>query len=278
MPDIETGVLPAGHPYARIGRGSRTVLYIPGLSFTAEPATVAATRRSWKRWLEPIARHDLTLVQVGRRADLSPGSSAADVADDYAAVIREQWGSAVALMGTSTGGHYSQWLAIRHSELVERLVLGFTAHRVPDDVKVRQRRAVDHFLAGEWRQGWALFGPWALPRFPRVASAALWLVGPYVGGRYSDVRVLAIDADSDDAHDSTAQLGEIHCPTLVASGGRDLAYPPELVRELVAGLPNARHIEYAAASHMGPGKVFAEDACAFLAGTESTLATAPVVA
>ena len=112
-----------------------------------------------------IARHDLTLVQVGRRADLPPGSSAADVADDYAAVIREKWGSAVGVMGISTGGHYAQWLAIRHPELVDRLVLGFTAHRVPDDVKVRQRRAVDHFLAGQWRQGWALFGPWALPGF-----------------------------------------------------------------------------------------------------------------
>ena len=55
-------------------------------------------------------------------------------------------------------------------------------------------------------------------------------------------------------------------PTLVASGGRDTAYPPDLVREFVAGLPNARHVEYANAGHMGPGKVFAEDACAFLAG------------
>src|SRR6185436_12705574 len=164
MVDIETGVLPTGHPYARIGTGSRTVLYLPGLSFTAEPSTVASTRRSWKRWLDIIARHDLLFVQVGRRADLPPGSTTGDVADDYAAVIREQWGSAVGVMGISTGGHYAQWLAIRHPKLVERLVLGFTAHRVPDDVKVRQRRAVNHFLAGQWRKGWALFGPWALPR------------------------------------------------------------------------------------------------------------------
>ena len=212
MVDIETGVLPAGHPYARIGSGSRTVLYLPGLSFTAEPATVASTRRSWKRWLDIIDGHDLTFVQVGRRADLSPGSTAPDVADDYAAVIREQWGSAVGVMGISTGGHYAQWLAIRHPDLVERLVLGFTAHRVPDDVKVRQRRAVNHFLAGRWRQGWALFGPWALPRFPRMASAALWLVGPYVGGRYSDLRVLAIDADSDDAHDFDRPAGRDPLP------------------------------------------------------------------
>ena len=263
---IETGILTGGQPYARIGTGSRTVLYIPGLSFTAEPSSVASTRRSWKRWLEPIAEHDLTLVQVGRRADLAPGSSAADVADDYAGVIREHWGTPVGVFGISSGGHYAQWLAIRHPDLVDRLVLGFTAHRVPPEPLERQNRAVEHFMAGRWRAGWAEFGPFAVPRFPGLASAVLWLLGPYVGGRYSDLRVLAIDAHADDTHDATALLGNIRCPTLVASGGRDLAYPPDIVRELLAGLPNARHIEYPKASHLGPGKQFAEDACAFFAG------------
>jgi pimeloyl-ACP methyl ester carboxylesterase len=264
--DIETGALPTGHPFARIGSGSRTVLYMPGLSFTAEPSSVGSTRRSWKRWLEPIARHDLTVMQIGRRADLAPGSTPADVADDYAAVIREHWRTPVRVMGISSGGHYAQWLAIRHPELVERLVLGFTAHRVPRDVQEDENRAVEHFLAGRWRAGWATFGPWAFPRFPRLASGVLWLMGPYVGGRYSDLRVLRIDAHADDTHDSTAHLGEIRSPTLVASGGRDLAYPPELVRELVAAIPGVRHVEYPKASHLGPGAIFAEDACAFLGG------------
>ena len=170
------------------------------------------------------------------------------------------------MFGISSGGHYAQWLAIRHPELVERLVLGFTAHRVPHEPLDRQNRAVAHFTAGRWRAGWAEFGPFAMPRFPRVASAALWLLGPYIGGRYSDLRVLAIDAHADDTHDATSHLAEIRCPTLVASGGRDRAYPPDVVRELVAGIPHARHIEYPKASHLGPGPVFAEDACAFLAG------------
>ena len=268
-PSIETGVLPAGHPYARIGAGSRSVLYLPGLSFTADPPTPKATRRAWKAWLGPIDRHDLTIVQVGRRADLAPGSTPADVADDYAAVVRQEWGRPVGVMGISTGGGYAQWLAIRHPDLVERLVLGFTGHRIPPDVARRQRRAVDHFLAGRWRSGWAEFGPWFLPRFPRLGSAITWLGGPYVGGTYDDLRVLRIDADADDVHDATAHLGEIRCPTLVASGSRDTAYPPDLVRELVTGIPGARHIEYAGAGHMGPGARFAEDACAFL-GAGST--------
>lgn len=268
---IETGALPSGHPYARIGSGSRTVMYIPGLSFTAEPPTPKSVARLWRAWLGPIEQHDLAVVQVGRRADLRPGSSAADVADDYAAVIREQWGRAVGVMGISTGGGYAQFLASRHSELVDRAVFGFTAHRLIADVRERQRRAVDHFLAGRWRAGWAQFGPWFMPRFPRVGSAAAWLLGPYVGGRYTDLRVLRIDADSDDAFDATDQLAAIRCPALVASGGRDTAYPRDVVREFVAGLPNARLIEYPDAGHTGAGAAFARDACLFLAGSETAV-------
>ena len=271
---IETGRLPSGHPYARIGSGSRVVLSIPGLSFTADVPKPASIRRSWKRWLEPIERHGLTFVDVGRRADLPPGSTSADIADDYATVVREQWGSAVGVMGISTGGGYAQWLANRHPELVDRLVLGYTGHRVPPEVAAAQRRAVNHFLAGRWRSGWALLAQWVVPEHARLAGAAAWLLGPYVGGRPKDLRVLRLDADSDDAHDATDALAGIRCPTLVVSGGRDPAYPPDLTRELVAGIPDVRHIEYPDAGH-GRGAKFPEDACAFLASDGPAQAPAP---
>jgi pimeloyl-ACP methyl ester carboxylesterase len=260
---IETGRLPSGHPYARIGSGPRVVLSIPGLSFTADVAKPASVRRSWKRWLEPIERHGLTVVDVGRRADLPPGSSSVDIADDYASVIREQWGSAVGVMGISTGGGYAQWLASRHPELIDRLVLAYTGHRLPSEVAALQRRAVNHFLAGRWRSGFALMAPWVVPEHARLAGAAAWLLGPHVAGRPKDLRVLRLDADADDTHDATDALAGIRCPTLVISGGRDLAYPADLTRELVAGLPDVRHVEYPGAGH-GRGARFPEDACAFL--------------
>ena len=267
---VETGVLATGHPYARIGTGSRVVLYIPGLSFTAEPAKPSSAVRAWKRWLDPIERYDLSFVQVGRRGDLPAGSSAADVADDYAAVIKERWGRPVAVMGISSGGHYGQWLAARHPDLVERLVLGFTAHTLTPEVRARQATAVEHFLAGRWRSGWAQFGPWFMPKHPRIGSAVTWLAGPYIGGQPKDVRVLRIDAYADDTHDASAVLGDIRCPTLVVSGRLDTAYPPDLVRDLVAGIPDVRHIEYPASGHMGPGARLGEDACQFLADADES--------
>ena len=262
---IETGRLPSGHPFARIGTGERIVLSIPGLSFTAEVAKPATIRRSWKRWLEPIERHGLTFVDVGRRADLPPGSSAAEVADDYATVIREQWGRSVGVMGISTGGGYAQWLASRHPDLVDRLVLAYTGHRLPPDAAALERRATDHFLAGRWRTGFALIAPWVVPEHARIARAAAWLLGPYVVGRPSDLRVLQLDTHADETLDATDALDAIRCPTLVISGGRDLAYPPDLTREMVDGIPDVRHVDYPEAGH-GRGARFPEDACAFLAG------------
>ena len=268
---IKTGRLPSGHPYARIGSGARVVLSIPGLSFTADVSKPASIRRWWRRWLEPIERHGLTVVEVGRRADLPPGSSSVDIANDYATVVREQWGRAVGVMGISTGGGYAQWLASRHHDLVERLVLGYTGHRIPPEVAALQRRAVNHILAGRWRSGYALMAPWVVPERARLASAAAWLLGPHLAGRPSDLRVLRLDADADDAHDATEALGGIRCPTLVVSGGRDPAYPPDLTGEMVAGLADVRHIDYPGAGH-GRGARFPEDACAFL-GTQAEGAT-----
>ena len=266
MPDpaIETGVLPRGHPYARIGTGSRLVLSIPALSFTHEPSTPKATARLWRSWLEPIARHDLTVVAVGRRADMPPGSTSVDVADDYAKVIEAEWGRQVRIMGISTGGGYAQWLAIRHPELVERLALGYTGHRIPDEIKREQRRAIEHFLAGRWRTGYAIVGSWFMPNHKRLAGALFSVLGPIVMGRPKDLRVLRIDGDADDSFDASGQIGGIRCPTLVVSGGRDIAYPPDLVRELVAGIADVRHIEYPKAGHGAGGKRFADDMCRFL--------------
>jgi pimeloyl-ACP methyl ester carboxylesterase len=261
---VEAGTLASGHPYGRIGAGSRVVISIPSLSFIPDATTAAAVRQRWRTWLDPIERHDLSVVDVGRRPDLPPGTTAEQIADDYAAVIRAEWGSAVRVMGFSSGGGYALWLAIRHPELVDRLVLGFTGHRVTDEARDAQRRAVDYALAGRWRAAYATLGPWFVPSHPRLASLGLWLLGPHVGGRRRDLRALRIDADADDAMDASSALGEVRCPTLVGSGGRDAAYPPDVTRELVAGIPGARHVDYPTAGHGGPGRAFADEACRFL--------------
>ena len=77
--------------------------------------------------------------------------------------------------------------------------------------------------------------------------------------------MLQLDVAAEDGHDAMSRLEAIHCPTLVVSGGRDGAYPPGVVRDLLEGLPHAEHIEYAKAGHFGPGATVARDVATFLA-------------
>lgn len=54
------------------------------------------------------------------------------------------------------------------------------------------------------------------------------------------------------AYDCAGRLGEIKVPTLVASAAHDPIAPPALGRALAAGIPGARYVEWADASHAAP--------------------------
>jgi 3-oxoadipate enol-lactonase len=50
-------------------------------------------------------------------------------------------------------------------------------------------------------------------------------------------------------HDTLAQLGQIRCPTLVLSGGRDPICPPVCARWMVEGIPGAKLETFESSSH-----------------------------
>jgi pimeloyl-ACP methyl ester carboxylesterase len=263
--EAETGTLPSGHPYARLERGTRTVLVIPGLTYTADPPSQRELDQDLVGWPEQAAEHGFEVWRIGRRGDLPVGSTVQDIADDYAAVIRALSTGPVRVYGTGTGGAYAMWLAIRHPDLVARLALGFTGHRLHPDTARAQRRFAVLAGQGRWRSAYGAAGPLYNPRHQRLGSAAFWMLGPTLVGRPRDPVVLQLDVAAEDGHDAMSRLEAIHCPTLVVSGGRDGAYPPGVVRDLLEGLPHAEHIEYEKAGHFGPGAVVAQDVATFLA-------------
>ena len=241
------------------------MLVIPGLTYTADPPSRRDVDQDLLGWPEEAAQHDLDVWQIGRRGDLSPGSTVQDIADDYDAVIRATFSGPIGVYGVGTGGAYAMWLAIRHPDLVARLALGFTGHKLHPDTARAQRRFAALAGQGRWRSAYGAAGPLYVPRHQRLGSAAFWLLGPSMVGHPKDPVVLAIDVAAEDGHDAMSRLDAIQCPTLVLSGGRDGAYPPGVVRDLLEGLPHAEHIQYPKAGHYGPGAVVARDVATFLA-------------
>jgi 3-oxoadipate enol-lactonase len=50
--------------------------------------------------------------------------------------------------------------------------------------------------------------------------------------------------------DSTATLGRINVPTLVVGGGEDTISSPEVMGEMAAGIPDARHVTLPNVGHL----------------------------
>jgi len=252
------GYFPSGLPYNRLGRGPRPLVVVQGLTFENKPQPGLAT--SMYRFLG----EDYTVFSVLRRPGLPQGYTLADMAADYAPMIREEFGGPVDVIGISTGGSIVQPLAADHPHVVRRMVIHSSAHRLSDPARAAQLEVAR--LAGQrrWREAWAvllrfMLGPSLLGRVQAgLASTLLSLSKP------ADPSDLVITILAEDQFSFQQQLARIAAPTLVIAGDRDPFYTPALLRETAAGIPNAQLILYPGMGHPAAGRQFRQDLLAFL--------------
>jgi pimeloyl-ACP methyl ester carboxylesterase len=204
------------------------------------------------------------VFSVLRRPGLPQGYTLADMADDYAAMIREEFGGPVDVIGISTGGSIVQHFAADHPDLVCRLVIHSSAHRLSDPARAMQLEVAQ--LAGQrrWREAWAvllrfMLGPGALARAQAGLAAVLLSLS-----KPADPSDLVIIVLAEDQFPFQDQLARITAPSLVIAGDRDPFYTPALFQETAAGIPNAQLILYPGMGHPASGKQFRQDVLAFL--------------
>jgi pimeloyl-ACP methyl ester carboxylesterase len=87
-----------GMPYNRLGHGPRSLIVFQGLMFENKPQPRMAF--GMYRFLED----DYTVYLVLRKPGMPRGYTLKDMADDYAAMIREEFGGPLDVIGVSTGG------------------------------------------------------------------------------------------------------------------------------------------------------------------------------
>ena len=96
-----TETLCSGLPYNRMGHGPRVVVVFQGLAF--ENRRLSDFELTMVRDYEVLA-DEFTVYLAARRPGLPAGYSLKDMADDYALMIREEFGGPVDVIGMSTGG------------------------------------------------------------------------------------------------------------------------------------------------------------------------------
>lgn len=259
------GYLPTGQAYNRFGRGARSLVIFQGLWFENKPLSRG-----------PLSQYtflgeEFTVLSALRRRGLPPGITLAGMADDYAAMIRAEFGGPVDIIGVSTGGSIALPFAADHPDLVRRLVLHSAAYRLSDHGRQFQREVAELARAGRWHETNRRTMDMMLPRrgvvgalrrpLGNVAAAVMTALD-----RPEDAHDFLVTVAAEDAFDFKARLSEIAAPTLVIAGTDDPYYSPALFRETAAGIPHARLILYEGRGHGPGGKQFGRDVLAFLRG------------
>jgi pimeloyl-ACP methyl ester carboxylesterase len=238
-------------PQLRKGAGAPLVV-VPGLSGRA--GTPAALR-TWMKH-EEIADFigDRTVVSIDRRYNLEAGTSIADIATEYAHTIGSQFDEPVDIMGISTGGTIALQLAADHPELLRRLVLVSSAHRLSDRGRATQRSVAELLRAGHDRRAAAMFlGNTGASQLGNALRSVAGLLAPRsVVGR-GDLDLL-ITLDAEDGFDLDARLETIAARTLIAGGQRDRFYSAELFEHASRRIPNARLALYPGAGHLSTSR------------------------
>jgi len=191
-----------------------------------------------------------------------------DMSEDYATMVKEEFGEPVDVMGISTGGPIAQHFAVDHSDLVHHLVLATTGYRLTERGAELQGHLGDLARQGKWRAGAASIGS-AMSRGAKrlLFKSLLWLFGKRAFGSPPTPSDGLVELEAEDKHDFKERLAEIKVPTLVIGGEEDFFYP---IRETAVGIPNAKLILYEGVGHGAMMKrQFSEDVLAFL--TESTI-------
>ncbi len=255
------GFFSDGIPYSRLGHGPRPLVVFQGLLFENKPQ--AAMARMYR-----FLADEYTVYTVLRRPGLPRGCTLKDMADDYASLIRREFGGPLDVIGVSTGGSIAQHFAADHPDLVRRLVLHSSAHTLSDRAKLLQLETACLAQEGRWREASALMIRAVLP--PRAATRLLGAPIVAVGSRLMARSApkaagdLVVTVQAEDEHDFKDRLGEIAAPTLVVAGAAAPFYSAELFRETAAGIPHAELILYEGMGHPAAGRQFTRVVRTFL--------------
>jgi pimeloyl-ACP methyl ester carboxylesterase len=193
------------------------------------------------------------------------------MSDDYAELIREEFGGHVAVViGVSYGGMISQHFAADHADLCDHLVIAMSTHKLTEAGARLDTRFAELLSQGKYRQaGTAMaevLAPAGIGRW--LASAAMWLVGGALFGSRSDTfkQDVLIEAEAEVTHDSIESLKCITTPVLILLGGNDFYFTADSAQEMAAMIPTSTLKIYPGKGHeIMTDKRFAQDVAEFIA-------------
>ena len=246
------GTLPNGMDYLGWGTGPKTLLFIQGGPGSTVPRGMM--RRMFRRQFDPFLRAGYAVWIVTRRRGMPPGHTIADMADDYAGLIADEFGGRVdVVVAESLGGMIAQYLAARHPESFGHMAMVVTAAELSDWGKEVDSRVAKALAGGDPKGAGTVFAEYLLP-----GRRMMWLrrlLGPLIsrrllnGSDFPSQDVLT-EVQGEMAFDSRPVLPLIRRPVLLICGDSDRFFPREVAQETAGLIPDCTLIWYEGKGHL----------------------------
>jgi pimeloyl-ACP methyl ester carboxylesterase len=227
-----------------------TILLLTGL---------AAKRYGWYHQLDEFGRYYRTIAldhrDISDSDEVTEAYTIADLADDAAAAMKALGVRRTHVIGISLGGFVTLQFALRHPELVDKLVLvstsaGGSTHVPPgpEMISMLTSRGEEEIEVGELTRrnytlimapGYAASHPEELDRIVEVARYR-----PLTAAAYYRQLQAAL------THDAAQQLDRIQASTLVIHGDVDPLVVPANGEYLARHIKGAKHIVYHNVGHI----------------------------
>lgn len=222
--------------YIRFGRGSRTLVILPGLGDALRTVKGTALPMAW---MYRIFAKNFTVYAFSRKNALPVGYTTRDMARDQAEAMESLGIGKADVFGVSMGGMIAQYLAIDFPEKVGKLILTVTCGRC---------NPVLEESITEWENCAKNGDHTALmdSNLRRIYSEEYyrknrWMI-PIVGKltKPKSYERFFIQSAACRNHDAFDRLQEIQSPMLVIGGEKDLTLGGEPSYEIAEKIPGAR--------------------------------------
>lgn len=220
---------------------------------------IGAKRQGWYKQLPVLGARFRTLAldyrDVGDSDEVTEPYAIGDVAEDVHELMQALGIERASLIGISMGGFVALELAVRHPDLVDKLILVVTSAGgathvstspaimrllLPDtEEEVETGEGARRVCSAVAAPGWADRHPEEIETFVEIARHRPMTKAAYL-------RQLAANR----GHDVSGELGRIHAPTLVIHGDVDPLVPVENGRLLAERIDGARLIVYPDTGHI----------------------------
>ena len=247
MSSAQNGSLPigGGMPYIRFGRGEEVLILLPGVGDSFK--TVSGMALPFSLMYRTVAKR-FRVFSFSRRLDLPADFTTADMADDLAAAMEMLDIRKAHVVGISQGGMIAQQLALRHPDLVDRLVLVVTAARHNPVMRNVLGGWLTMAEQGDYR-GILLDTAYKSysPRYLKTARRGIGLAAALTNPK--SFRRFVTQCRACLGHDVYDRLGDITCPTLILGGQADAIVTSAASEEMAARIPDSTLYMYEGLGH-----------------------------